>query len=239
MKPARAIVLLANAGETPDPAVARTACDLAHRLGARLFVVHVAQLPEPASGAALPSKIPAYAVLATLVAQCASAGGLVTRANLRLGAADREILDEAAEVGAGLIVAGMVLLARRGATLRPGGGSWFIPGIALATGGAVVMLDHFGSSSRIIGPGALTGALVLVIGPWVWHLTSERGERIGHINMSGEAGSMAQLAPLKIGRKVYIHINNSNPTLREGSPERAVVERAGWEVSYDGMEIRI
>jgi nucleotide-binding universal stress UspA family protein len=50
------------------------------------------------------SKIPAYAVLATLVAQCASAGGLVTRANLRLGAADREILDEAAEVGAGLIV---------------------------------------------------------------------------------------------------------------------------------------
>ena len=104
MKPTSTAVLLANDGDRPDPAVARTACDLAHRLGARLFVVHVAQLPEPASGAAMPSKIPAYAVLATLVAQCASAGGLVTRANLRLGAADREILDEAAEVGAGLIV---------------------------------------------------------------------------------------------------------------------------------------
>jgi hypothetical protein len=27
--------------------------------------------------------------------------------------------------------------------------------------------------------------------------------------------------------------------LRENSPERAAVERAGWEVSYDGMEIRL
>jgi signal transduction histidine kinase len=81
-------------------------------------------------------------------------------------------------VGAGLVVAGLVLLARRGATLRPGGGSLFIPGIALAMGGAVVMLDHFGSSSRIIGPGALAGALALVAGPWVWRLTSERSERI-------------------------------------------------------------
>jgi signal transduction histidine kinase len=81
-------------------------------------------------------------------------------------------------VGAGLVVAGLVLLARRGATLRPGGGSLFIPGIALAMGGAVVMLDHFGSSSRIIGPGARAGALALVAGPWGWRLTSERSERI-------------------------------------------------------------
>jgi pyrroloquinoline quinone biosynthesis protein B len=70
-------------------------------------------------------------------------------------------------------------------------------------------------------------------------LLDKTGERIGHINMSGEAGSMAQLAPLEIGRKIYIHINNSNPALRENSPERAAVERAGWEVSYDGMEIRL
>jgi nucleotide-binding universal stress UspA family protein len=100
----RPCVLLANDGETPDPAVARTACDLARRLGARLSVVHVAQVPGPAAGAALASKAPPYTVLATLVAQCASAGGPVARANLRLGAADREILDEAAEIGAGLIV---------------------------------------------------------------------------------------------------------------------------------------
>jgi pyrroloquinoline quinone biosynthesis protein B len=70
-------------------------------------------------------------------------------------------------------------------------------------------------------------------------LLDKTGDRIGHMNMSGEAGSIAQLAPLDIGRKIFIHINNSNPALREDSPERAAVERAGWEVSYDGMEVRV
>jgi signal transduction histidine kinase len=80
-------------------------------------------------------------------------------------------------VGAGLLLAGVVLLARRGATLRPGG-KFFIPGIALAMAGAVVMLDHLGSSQHFVGPGALAGALTLVLGPWVWRLTAERTERI-------------------------------------------------------------
>ena len=70
-------------------------------------------------------------------------------------------------------------------------------------------------------------------------LLNKTGERIGHINMSGEKGSVAELAPLGIGRKIYIHINNSNPVLREGSREREAVEAAGWEVAYDGMEIRV
>ena len=104
MKRARGTVLLANASETPDPATARTACDLARRGGARLVVVHVARPDGRATGDALPSQLPAYTVLATLVAQCAAAGGLVTRATLRLGAAGEEILAEAEEVGAGLIV---------------------------------------------------------------------------------------------------------------------------------------
>jgi signal transduction histidine kinase len=80
-------------------------------------------------------------------------------------------------LGAGLLIAGVVLLARRGATLRPGG-KFFIPGIALAMAGAVVMLDHLGSSQHFVGPGALAGALALVLGPWVWRLTAERTERI-------------------------------------------------------------
>jgi signal transduction histidine kinase len=81
-------------------------------------------------------------------------------------------------LGAGLLLAGVVLLARRGATLRPGGASLFIPGIVLAIAGAVVMLDHLGSSRAFVAPGALAGAFVLVLGPWVWQLTRERGERI-------------------------------------------------------------
>jgi pyrroloquinoline quinone biosynthesis protein B len=70
-------------------------------------------------------------------------------------------------------------------------------------------------------------------------LLNKTGERMGHINMSGSAGSIEQIAPLDICRKIFIHINNSNPALREGSPERAAIERAGWEVSYDGMEVRV
>jgi pyrroloquinoline quinone biosynthesis protein B len=70
-------------------------------------------------------------------------------------------------------------------------------------------------------------------------LLNKTGERIGHMNMSGHDGSLEQFAPLDIGRKIYIHINNSNPALRENSRERAAVEAAGWEVSYDGMEIRV
>jgi len=80
-------------------------------------------------------------------------------------------------LGAGLLLGGVVLLARRGATLRPGG-SFFVPGVILAMAGAVVMLDHLGSSSLFVAPGALAGALALVLGPWVWQLASERTERI-------------------------------------------------------------
>jgi pyrroloquinoline quinone biosynthesis protein B len=70
-------------------------------------------------------------------------------------------------------------------------------------------------------------------------LLNKTGERIGHMNMSGSAGSLAELASLGIARKIFIHINNSNPVLREGSPERAAVEGAGWEVASDGMEVRV
>jgi pyrroloquinoline quinone biosynthesis protein B len=70
-------------------------------------------------------------------------------------------------------------------------------------------------------------------------LLNKTGERMGHMNMSGETGSIASLAPLGIARKIFIHINNSNPALREDSPERVAVEAAGWEISYDGMEVRV
>ena len=70
-------------------------------------------------------------------------------------------------------------------------------------------------------------------------LMNKTGDRIGHMNMSGTNGTMATFKDLGVKRKVFIHINNSNPALREGSPERAAVEASGWEVAYDGMAIRI
>ncbi|MBZ9762397.1 pyrroloquinoline quinone biosynthesis protein PqqB [Mesorhizobium sp. CA8] len=63
------------------------------------------------------------------------------------------------------------------------------------------------------------------------------GARMGHIAMSGEAGSIAGLADVKIGRRIFIHINNTNPVLDENSAEHAAVKAAGWEVARDGMEM--
>jgi pyrroloquinoline quinone biosynthesis protein B len=69
-------------------------------------------------------------------------------------------------------------------------------------------------------------------------LMQKTGDRIGHMNMSGPKGTLAQMEPLGIARKIFIHVNNSNPALRDDSAERAAVEAAGWEVSYDGMEVK-
>jgi pyrroloquinoline quinone biosynthesis protein B len=65
------------------------------------------------------------------------------------------------------------------------------------------------------------------------------GQRMGHISMSGEDGTIAKLADAKIGRKVFIHINNTNPVLIADSDERRTVEAAGWHVAHDGMEVRL
>lgn len=62
--------------------------------------------------------------------------------------------------------------------------------------------------------------------------------RMGHMPMDGPGGSLAALATLAIGRKVYIHINNTNPVWRDG-PERRKVEEARFEIGHDGMEIVI
>jgi pyrroloquinoline quinone biosynthesis protein B len=70
-------------------------------------------------------------------------------------------------------------------------------------------------------------------------LSTKTAWRMGHVAMDGENGSMRRLADLGIGRKIYVHINNTNPVLIEDSPERAEVEAAGWEVSYDGMEVTL
>jgi pyrroloquinoline quinone biosynthesis protein B len=63
------------------------------------------------------------------------------------------------------------------------------------------------------------------------------GLRMGHMSCSGADGSMASFVNLDVARKLFIHINNTNPLLDAGSAERAEAKRSGWEVAYDGMEI--
>jgi pyrroloquinoline quinone biosynthesis protein B len=68
-------------------------------------------------------------------------------------------------------------------------------------------------------------------------LGTARAEDMAHLPIGGERGSLAALSGVRAGRKVLTHVNNTNPILVEGSPERRAVEAAGWEVAADGLEI--
>lgn len=61
---------------------------------------------------------------------------------------------------------------------------------------------------------------------------------MGHLPISGPRGSLERLRDLSI-RKIYTHINNTNPILDETSSERREVEAAGWEVAEDGVDFTV
>jgi pyrroloquinoline quinone biosynthesis protein B len=68
---------------------------------------------------------------------------------------------------------------------------------------------------------------------------SKTGRRMGHMSMSGDDGAIAAFRDLGVGRRIFIHINNSNPALLDDSPERHLANAAGWEIAYDGMEVTL
>jgi pyrroloquinoline quinone biosynthesis protein B len=68
-------------------------------------------------------------------------------------------------------------------------------------------------------------------------LGPKTGRRMGHMSVSGPDGTLAAFRDIPVKRRILIHINNSNPILLDDSIERAGVEKEGWEVAYDGMEV--
>jgi pyrroloquinoline quinone biosynthesis protein B len=70
-------------------------------------------------------------------------------------------------------------------------------------------------------------------------LGTKRAEDMAHCPVGGPAGSLAALAGLAARRRIFIHVNNTSPLLRDDSPERAAVEAAGWEVAHDGLEVSL
>ena len=93
----------------------------------------------------------------------------------------------------------------------------------------------------------LAGASLVFFDGTVWRddeliaagLGAKTGQAMGHIAMSGDNGAIAALADLGIDRKIFLHINNSNPALLEDSAERKTAEHAGWEIPADGMELTL
>ncbi|MDF7673222.1 pyrroloquinoline quinone biosynthesis protein PqqB [Acetobacteraceae bacterium ESL0709] len=70
-------------------------------------------------------------------------------------------------------------------------------------------------------------------------LSPKTGHRMGHVSVNGEDGPLRHFAHCSCPRKVFIHINNSNPILLEDSPERQIAEQAGWIVAEDGMTFQM
>ncbi len=66
-----------------------------------------------------------------------------------------------------------------------------------------------------------------------------RARDMAHVPIAGQSGSMHAFAACRISRRIYTHVNNTNPILVEGSPERGEIERAGWSVATDGLEIAL
>jgi pyrroloquinoline quinone biosynthesis protein B len=93
----------------------------------------------------------------------------------------------------------------------------------------------------------LAGAPLVFFDGTVWRddelisagLGDKTGQAMGHIAMSGDRGAIAALSGLGIERKIFLHINNSNPALLHDSAERNIAERAGWQIPADGTEIAL
>ncbi|HMM92366.1 pyrroloquinoline quinone biosynthesis protein PqqB [Bradyrhizobium sp.] len=146
----------------------------------------------------------------------------------------------------------------------PGKGAWYLEGKAHPEGGDAAgdtlglrVLDKtsgryfyfLAACARMTDDlkSRLSGAALVFFDGTVWRddeliaqgLGTKTGQSMGHIAMSGEHGAIESLAGLDVGRKMFLHINNSNPALLSGSDERQALEQAGWRIPADGMEITL
>jgi pyrroloquinoline quinone biosynthesis protein B len=114
---------------------------------------------------------------------------------------------------------------------RDGARLVFVPGAASVT---EAMRERFARADVVLFDGTLfTDDEMIRSG------TGEKtGRRMGHMPIDGEGGSLRILTGFD-ARRIYIHINNTNPILIDDSTERRRVEAAGWEVAEDGMEIAL
>jgi pyrroloquinoline quinone biosynthesis protein B len=112
---------------------------------------------------------------------------------------------------------------------REGARMVFVPGTASVT---PAMRERFARADVVLFDGTL-----FTDDEMIRTQTGQKtGRRMGHLQIDGDGGSLRALAGLS-ARRIFVHINNTNPILIEGSVERRTVEDAGWQVAEDGMEI--
>lgn len=107
----------------------------------------------------------------------------------------------------------------------------YIPGAAAVT---PAMRERMRGADAIFFDGTLFTDDEMI----AWGTGKKTGLRMGHMPIDGPAGSLVALSDIS-ARRIFIHINNTNPVLIEDSPERACAQAAGFEIVYDGMEIAL
>jgi pyrroloquinoline quinone biosynthesis protein B len=107
----------------------------------------------------------------------------------------------------------------------------YVPGAAAVTGN---MMRRMADADVVLFDGTLYRDDEMI----TTGTGQKTGRRMGHMPIDGEGGSLAALAGVR-ARRIYVHINNTNPILIEGSPERREVESKSFEIAADGMEIAL
>lgn len=112
---------------------------------------------------------------------------------------------------------------------RDGARLVFVPGAAALT---ERMRERFARADVILFDGTLFTDDEMVR----THTGQKTGRRMGHMPIDGDGGSLQALDGLS-ARRIFVHINNTNPVLIDGSVQRRKAESAGWQIAEDGMEI--
>ncbi len=223
---------------TPIAAVALTNGDLDHVLG--LLSLRESQAFAVLATARVRSGLVERNVMFRTLARSADH---VTWRDLELG---RELVLEDVGVGVTPLAAPGKLPVHLTGTLAPSAEDNVALRIRdLAGGGALLLATAVGSLDGV--EALVAGAGAVFFDGTFWSedelvsagLGTARAKDMAHVPVGGDGGSLARLSGIAAGRRVFTHINNTNPMLRSDSPERAGVERAGWEVAFDGLEVSL
>ena len=112
------------------------------------------------------------------------------------------------------------------------GNAFYIPGCARLT---TALADRLRGADTVFFDGTVWQDDEMI----TTGVGQKTGGRMGHMAMAGDLGSIAAFRDLGVARRVYVHMNNTNPVLDPASAERAQAVAAGWIIGQDGMEFSL
>ena len=137
-------------------------------------------------------------------------------------------LSDQSVVGIALIAGGLTLAWRQGGSFRADAPLSY-GGMALAALGAVVLLSGEGTSTSLLAPGAVAGALLLIAGPWVWRLALERdAERTGRIRTEERSEVAARVHDSVLQTLALVQRHADDPRRVASLARRQERELRGW-----------